>query len=192
MPCSLHVYGHDSSTRCMVMVPTLAQLIANYDWKELHLGVAEVGHMAVVHSKSTCKRQDSERARITSETTVEQHKNELLELGGYRLLLPQCRSQRPAFVPLMADADGTVELLLYLSSAMCLSQQHQAQQALLGRMGLPLMAACFFKAWFDMPGECTYSLQVPRRHQEDGASVEWEWPSSMQTLGLPEAARCAF
>ena len=101
----------------MVMVPILAQLIANYDWKELHLGMAEVGHMAVVHSKSTCKRQDLERARITLDTTVEQHKNELLELGGYRLLLPQCRSQRPAFAARMPDADGTVELLVHLSSA---------------------------------------------------------------------------
>ena len=92
----------------------------------------------------------------------------------------------------MADANGNVRPLLYFYAAMGLRQQHPAQQVLLGHIGLPVMAACFLKAFLDSTRQSTYSLQLPRHDDEGRAGMESDWLSFSRTLALPEPARCAL
>ena len=99
---------HLSKTRCVVKVPILAQHIARYDWKALGVGMAEFANIAVAHFKSPSEWQRLANTGVTLETAVEHRKHELLELGGCRFLLPQCRSQRPAFVARIIDGEGNV------------------------------------------------------------------------------------
>ena len=99
--------------------------------------MAQMANIALAHFQST--------SEFTLEIAMEHHKDELLELGDYRFLLPQCCSQRLAFVARMVHAQGNVEPLLYFYAATRLRQQQEAQQVLLGRVGLPVMAACWYK-----------------------------------------------
>ena len=154
--------------------------------------MAQVANIALAHFQSTPEWQNSASAGVTLEIAMEHHKDQLLESGDYRVLLPQCCSQRLAFVARMVHAQGNVEPLLYFYAATRLWQQQEAQQVLLGRVGLPVMAACLLKASLHIREESTYSLRLLASNDEARGCLRRDWPSFTRRLALPQLVRCAW
>ena len=192
---SWHIPGitiHISTKSCMVMVPILSTEIVQYSDKELDVAMAALTLVALKHFKTTEQYKAMEEADGQLDSSIVNHKNDEVELGGYRFFLPECSAERPAFVARITQPDQDVVRLLYFYPAMGLNMQHTAQQMLLGRTGLPVMAACLLKACIELMGHTSYTVRTVGCSDSTLKAAVDSWALLVKQLDLPESSTCAI
>lgn len=190
-----HIPGmtiHITTNKCMVMVPILSAEIALYSEKELDVAMAVITRLALKYFMATEQFKDMKDTDVQVDCCIEHHKNDEVELGGYRFMLPECSTDRPAFVIRGTYPDQTVVRLLYLYPAMGLNMQHDAQQMLLGRTGLPVMAACLLKACINLMIHTSYTVRPVGCTESTAKTATDAWTLLVQQLDLPDSTRCAI
>ena len=146
----------------LVMLPVVAKHVAGYTWKTLHTAMATVASRAYALFRRTATY--SRLATLGSvETRVGHHKLDDHEIAGYRVILTQCRNDRPAMLIVWTTHDGHSTELMHFYPAMGLSRQHAAQQMLLGRMRGLELSSCLVHAARE-----TWSLSLPTLQNVSG------------------------
>ena len=146
----------------LVMLPVVAKHVAGYTWKTLHTAMATVASRAYALFRQTATY--NRLATLGSvEARVGHHKLDDHEIAGYRVILQQCRSDRPAMLIVWTTHDGHSTELMHFYPAMGLSRQHAAQQMLLGRMRGLELSSCLVHAARE-----TWSLSLPTLQKVGG------------------------
>ncbi len=184
---------HLFENNAMVMIPILKRALAGYSTKELDVAMGHLGCSAVELLRTTDDGKSLLSENATLESAIEHHKYEQIQLGHYKYLLPMAGADRAAFVVRLKYADGTDRMLCYFYGAMGLDYQHDSQQALLARVGHPLMAACLLKAAINACGHHTYRIQFHSKNERVKEKLETNWNCWRGELALPDAPwnRCA-
>ena len=135
----------DDLESVLVMLPIVAQHVARYRWKKMHTSMATLALQTFTLFKKT-PTYNRLAANSTVESRVGHHKLNDLEIAGYRVILQQCYTERPAMLITWTSNEGQTKELMHFYPAMGLSKQHEAQQMLLGRMQGLEISSCLVTA----------------------------------------------